>query len=127
MTSIEIVRYILGNHFFVCLQQIKVSTSHSCGDLETDVEQLAQTAVVGIRTGIVPECGGELLGRPPPNVGRRGKLGCVDVDDCEVRVTQLFAVRIGLGVDLFGEREALSLRFGKPYDLFEPRRPSRVE
>jgi len=36
-------------------------------------------------------------------------------------VTQFFAVCIGLGVNLLGEREPLSPRFGKAYDLFEPR------
>jgi hypothetical protein len=38
MASIEIVSHILGDHFFVCLQQIEISSSHSCGYLETGME-----------------------------------------------------------------------------------------
>jgi len=81
MASIEIVSNILGDHFFVCLQQIKISTSHLCGYLETDMEQLAKAAVVRIRAGVVPECGSELLGRPPTSFRRCGKLVRVDVND----------------------------------------------
>jgi hypothetical protein len=62
----------------------------------------------------VPECGNELLGRPPPDFRRRGKVVCVDVNDSGVRVTQFFAVCVGLGVNLLDEGETLSPPSARP-------------
>src|SRR3984957_2036748 len=120
MASIEIMSHILGDHFLVCLQQIKIFTPHFCGNLETDMEQLAKAAVVRIRTGVVPERGSELLGRPPSNFRRHRKSLWVDVNDCGIGLTQFFAMCIGLDINLLGECQALSPRFGEAYDLFEP-------
>src|SRR6516164_5082400 len=111
MARIEVVGHILGDHLLIGYEQIKIPLSHSCRDLEGDVEQLAKAAVVSLGSRVVPERSEEFLGRPTPNFGGRGQLAGVDVNHSGVRLTQFPKVGAGLAVNLLDERQAVSPGF----------------
>ena len=64
--------------------------------------------------------GGVLLRGPAAHLIGRGQLGRIDVDDGGVGRAELFAMGIGLGVDLLGQREAIAAGFGQADQLFKP-------
>ncbi len=117
---VEVLRHVLCDYGLIGLKQFEVALPHLRGDLEADVKQLAQAAVVcGIRL-IVAQSGGELLRGPRAHLIGRGKPGRIDVDDRGVGRAELFAVSKGLRVDLLGQREAVAAGFGQADQLFKP-------
>lgn len=52
----EILRHVLRNHGFVHFQQSQVARTHLCCNLEANVQQLPQAAVVCSRFAHMPQC-----------------------------------------------------------------------
>ena len=80
VTVKKIYRHVPGDDGLVCLKQIEIARAYLCRDFETDVQQLAKAAIVG-RIALRVAQGGRVPVRGPfVDVGRRGKLGWIDVD-----------------------------------------------
>ena len=63
---------------------------------------------------------GVLLGGPFATWSGGGQLARVDVDHRGIGRAQLLAVRRRLGIDLFGQREALAAGFGQADQFLQP-------
>ncbi len=60
----EVRRHISGDALFVGLECLQVAVAHLRGDLEADVQELAEAGVVGRVALIVAQRGDELLAGP---------------------------------------------------------------
>jgi hypothetical protein len=116
----EVFRNILRDDRLIGLKQREIARTHLGRDLEADVQQLAEALVVGGRLLVVAQRAGELVRAPEPDLGRRGQLRGIDVDDGGVGRAELFAVGIGLGVDLLGDGEPVAAGLGETDQLFKP-------
>lgn len=116
----EVAGDALGDDGVVCLEGVEVAVTHLGGDLEADVEELADVGVVAGVALVVREGADVLLGGPAVDFLGAGELGVVDVDDGGVGLAEGFFFVEGLGVDFLGEVEGVSTGGGESDDFFEP-------
>ncbi len=102
------------------MQAIDVAPTELGGDLEPDVEQLAQVGVVGRVALIVAQGAGELGWCPPGDLFGRRELVGIDIDHGGVGLAQRLTLRQRLGVDLLCQLEPAAAGFGQADDLLEP-------
>ncbi len=127
MSIKEIRRHISRDDFLVGFERVEITVTHLRRNLEADVQKLPKAGVVGRVGLIVAERGDVLLAGPPIDGIGRGKLCGIDVDDSGVGRAELFAVTIGLAVDLFGDGQSRSTSFSESDQFFEPGSSSRLE
>ena len=123
MSIKEIRRHISRDDFLIGFERVEITVAHLRSNLEADVKKLAKAGIVGRVGLIVTQRGDVLLTGPAIDRIRRGKLRRVDVDDGGVGSTELFAVSVGLAVDLFCDGEARSASLGEADEFFEPSGP----
>lgn len=116
----EVAGDAFGDDGFVGFEGVEVAVSHLGGDLEADVEELADVRVVA-RVGLVVREGADVLfAGPGLDFFGCWELGVVDVDDGGVGLAEGFFFLEGLGVDFFGKVEGVSAGGGEADDFFEP-------
>ena len=118
----EVAGHIARAGLAAGLELLEVARAHLGGDLEADVDELADVGVVERVLLVVAQGADELLAGPAVDDGGGRELGTVDVDDGRVGLAELVHVRQGFRVDLLGEGEAGAAGFGEADDFLEPGR-----
>ena len=116
----EIAGDAFGNDGLVSLQGIEVAITHLGGDLEADVEELADVGVVAGVALVVRKGADVLFAGPGVHFLGAWELGVIDVDDGGVGFAEGFLFLEGLGVDFLGEIESVSTGGGEADDFLKP-------
>lgn len=116
----EVLGDAAGDDGAVVVESFDVGFTHHRGDLETDVEELADVRIVERIALIVTKRASELIAGPGVNGFGGGEFREIDIDNRRVWLAERFFFREGLGVDFFGESQSGSTGFGKADDFFEP-------
>ncbi len=95
----EVLGDTTGDGFAVVVQGFDVGVAELCGDLESDVQELADVWIVGRIRLVVAECSGELLAGPTIHGFGGGEFCEIDVDDGGVGLAKGFLFGKCLGVD----------------------------
>ena len=116
----KILRHVFRNDHFVGFEQVEVALSHLGSDLEANMQELAQTAVVGRGPAHMAQRGGVLLRGPTTHNAGRRELGRINVDDRRIGRAELFTVRVRFRINILRQRKAIAPKTPEPNDIEQP-------
>src|SRR6185312_14122740 len=109
----QVLRHVPRNRRLTRTQHRQIAGAHLRRHLITYVQQLPHVGIELRTSRIMPQGAGVLAAAPTLYYRGIGEPGVLDIDDAGVGLAEFLPVRERLGINLFGDFQAVAVRFRK--------------